>query len=697
MPESEASLTVKDMDDRKLLGRTSPMLSYFSVYNPSLGQSEENTKDQILYYTAKKVVPADIKMKQIGLAQALVNVTSTFSTSRPTENVHSQRNRLVFLQPEPGFWMHMCVELGIQRRQIKDAKGKEKLVTEYSDTELNDQALSALLCIGYEQFKLLNGTMSSILYGSDIDANPPKPDRQRTRSLMHAIEEFFSTWIWQWDFDRLDTMVFGAVFNGIPSQPILRSNYLGIHDLDQSIKKQFNSLISHLLVLDDEGSLIYRSPSLQPSDVRSLRKYILKRVESQQAQQAQLTQLTQLAKQQDPPRHQEDETTSKKDKGSSLKSLTKSLSQAHVFGYFSNKLASSLSSSTANSKTQDSTPVNTSANKSTSSQQESLNTNTVEDVTSSEPAIPSPTDTPTAPGSPESDESQQGNGSFLTGMVESITEDLNGDEHIFNKTEIIRVYLDSPCDNDEESSTQGSDSLTEYILVIYKDQSNLVWSFLLSSFGQDIEDLVSDIDFYHSLERFMVEQGMNKLITSVWQNIEDGQKRSLSLGKHYKCFYYDNTTLNMKSTIVDQQGRVLARTVTTSTTKQKQQFVGGVPMSNEMLLQILNVKEDFDTLQRTDEIYTRSTSNHWIVGKRIYSYPPNDTTYRHRNSTHSDGLDDDHEAPPDESPVDEHMPFDPSDYSEIYLVAAKKDVSLADVEENIQKVTQSLLDILHCD
>lgn len=58
------------------LGRNSPILSYFCVYNPSLGQSEENTKDQILYYTAKKVVPADVKMKQVGLAQALVNFTS---------------------------------------------------------------------------------------------------------------------------------------------------------------------------------------------------------------------------------------------------------------------------------------------------------------------------------------------------------------------------------------------------------------------------------------------------------------------------------------------------------------------------------------------------------------------------------------------------------------------------------------------
>lgn len=175
-------------------------------------------------------------------------------------------------------------------------------------------------------------------------------------------------------------------------------------------------------------------------------------------------------------------------------------------------------------------------------------------------------------------------------------------------------------------------------------------------------------------------QGTGSMLTSVFLQC------SLSLGKHYKCFYYDNTTLNMKSTIVDQQGRVLARTVTTSTTKQRQQFVGGVPMSNEMLLQILNVKEDFDTLQRTDEIYTRSTSNHWIVGKRIYSYPPNGTTYRHRNNAQNDGLDDDHEAPPDESPVDEHMPFDPSDYSEIYLVAAKKDVSLADVEGNMKRM-----------
>ncbi|KAI8328890.1 hypothetical protein BC941DRAFT_363302 [Chlamydoabsidia padenii] len=495
-------MVIKDLVDRNTLGRTSPMLSYFSVYNPSLGQTEETTKDQILYYTAKKVVPADIKMKQIGLAQALVNVASTFSTSRPTENVHSQRNRMVFLQPEPGFWMHMCVELGILRRQIKDAKGKEKLVTEYLNTELNDQALSAILKVGYEQFKLLNGTMSSILYGGDIITKDTKPDRQRTRSLMHAIEEFFSTWIWQWDFDRLDTMVFGAVFNGIPSQPILRSNYLDIHELDLSIKQQFNSLISHMLVLDNEGSLIYRSPSLQPSDVRSLRKYILKRVESHQAQHKEAA-----------PKSQDSETTTKKEKvkrmGTSLKSLTKSLSQAHVFGYFTNKLTTSLSTTTTNSNVNDSTSAD----------------DTTQDTTDPSSSLPTTTDIPTAPSSPQLNETEQSHGLFLTGMFEFITEDLNGDEHVYNKSDIVRVYLDSVSDLEEDTSTQGSDPLTEYILLIYKDHSNLVWSFLLPSYSQDVDDLVSDIDFYHSLKRFMVEQGVDKIITAVWQNIEDGQKR----------------------------------------------------------------------------------------------------------------------------------------------------------------------------
>lgn len=156
----------------------------------------------------------------------------------------------------------MCVELGILRKQVKDSKGKEKLVTEYLDAQLNDHALEAVLRIGYEQFRLLNGTMTSILTNA-----------ARRSTLMHRIEEFFSEWIWKWDFDRLDTIVFTGVFNGVPVQPLQRQNYLRIQDLDKIIQTK-TRFISHMMTWDNHGGLVYRSPGLDMQDVVALRKWI---------------------------------------------------------------------------------------------------------------------------------------------------------------------------------------------------------------------------------------------------------------------------------------------------------------------------------------------------------------------------------------------------------------------------------------
>lgn len=49
----------------------------------------------------------------------------------------------------------MCIELGVVRKQTKDSKGKDKLVTEYLDSQLSDLVPDAILRIGYEQFKVL--------------------------------------------------------------------------------------------------------------------------------------------------------------------------------------------------------------------------------------------------------------------------------------------------------------------------------------------------------------------------------------------------------------------------------------------------------------------------------------------------------------------------------------------------------------
>ncbi|KAI8350586.1 hypothetical protein EDC96DRAFT_519288 [Choanephora cucurbitarum] len=621
MSTSESqSLSQEEIASPTRLGNSSPILSYFCVYNPSLGQSEENTKDQILYYTAKKAVPADVKMKQIGLAQALVNFTSTFSTGHSSQNVHSQKNRMVFLQPEPNFWMHMCIELGVLRKQIKGSKGKEKLVTEYLDSQLNDRALEAVLKIGYEQFKLLNGTFHSVLYGNTSEP----PNRQRTRVLMHMIEEFFSEWIWKWDFDRLDIMCFNAVFNGVPVQPVLRSSYLQIHALEKSIKERFEDHVSHMFALNlNDGALVYRSPDLDIHDVCALRKHTLKRVEKHIK--------AEKRKQMDLELLQPTHPYSIKLPG--LKQFTKSISQSHILSYFS----------AGGSKSTDTFTSTSSHNRPAS----------IESVQ----ALPNTHDIPTAPSSPNGS-IVESEGIYLTGLVESTAIGMNGEERPVTKSELVRVYLQSGYHGDE----QQKDTLTEYYLLIYKHKSNLVWNFLLPATSTS-EDILSDPMFYADLEQYLLQEKLEELTQAILANISDVQEKSLNLGMNYKCFYYDNTTLNIKSTMVDPR----------SSSPNPKERKAAVQVTHDMLLQMLDVRDDFEKLPRTNEVYTRSTANHWVAGNRLY------------NALKSPSLDinDDRTDEPNE------------DYTEIYLIAAKKDTSLAEVEDTLKKMSATLIETMH--
>jgi hypothetical protein len=113
-----------------------------------------------------------------------------------------------------------------------------------------------------------------------------------------------------------------------------------------------------------------------------------------------------------------------------------------------------------------------------------------------------------------------------------------------------------------------------------------------------------------------------------------------------------------------------------SVSKNPKEKKAEVQVTNEMLLQLLEVREDFEKMPRTSEVYTRSTSNHWIAGNRIYN------TLRVAEETSEEGSDTVvHE---NRSSIDERFRDDDlEDFTEMYLIAAKKDTSLADVEGKI--------------
>ncbi|KAG1746656.1 uncharacterized protein EDB91DRAFT_1118237 [Suillus paluster] len=116
------------------MSRIHPALLYLTIYNPTLRPSEEVSKDdedaeeqaQILFYTSQeRAASRDKMLRQVGLAKALVNFSEIFHTTDSCHNVHSQSRRMVMLNPEPDFWIHAAVELAKTPRTLPP-KSKDK-------------------------------------------------------------------------------------------------------------------------------------------------------------------------------------------------------------------------------------------------------------------------------------------------------------------------------------------------------------------------------------------------------------------------------------------------------------------------------------------------------------------------------------------------------------------------------------------
>ncbi|TCD71860.1 hypothetical protein EIP91_003203 [Steccherinum ochraceum] len=211
------------------MSRIPPALLYLTVFNPTLRptnttvapEDEEDAEEQahVLFYTAReRAVSRDKILRQVGLAKALINFAGMFDPLAVCDNVHSQSRRMVMLSPEPDFWIHACVELAKTPKQVtpkrKDPKSKGKepapkpdITYDYHDGSVGDLSLRSHLLKGYELFKLLHGSFSSILLSLGQQA------------LELQLERFFTVWGWKWDMEE-DTF---SSHLGIPLHPLHRS------------------------------------------------------------------------------------------------------------------------------------------------------------------------------------------------------------------------------------------------------------------------------------------------------------------------------------------------------------------------------------------------------------------------------------------------------------------------------------------
>jgi len=99
-------------------------VGFLTIYNPSLGTTDETIDEQIVYYASVNTQSqrrrhrsrgkptANIsqeerneRLRQIGLAQGMVEFSRGFSNGQPVDTIETEKTRVVLQELEPGWWI----------------------------------------------------------------------------------------------------------------------------------------------------------------------------------------------------------------------------------------------------------------------------------------------------------------------------------------------------------------------------------------------------------------------------------------------------------------------------------------------------------------------------------------------------------------------------------------------------------------
>lgn len=104
-------------------------LGFLAIYNPSLGTTDETLDDQIVYYISRESrkrprsssKKEDVsqeqlneRLRQIGLAQGMVDFGKNFSDGRSVDAIETEKSRIILLELEVGWWI-LAVREAVQR------------------------------------------------------------------------------------------------------------------------------------------------------------------------------------------------------------------------------------------------------------------------------------------------------------------------------------------------------------------------------------------------------------------------------------------------------------------------------------------------------------------------------------------------------------------------------------------------------
>lgn len=227
-----------------------PALLSFFIYNPRFGPREGEEENKILFYHPNEVEKNE-KIRNVGLCEAIVQFTRTFSPSKPAKSLHTQKNRQFFNEPEENFWMVMVVRNPIIEKQSKDGKP----IVEYQEEELLDKVYSSVLQQCYSMYKLFNGTFLRAMEDGGV------------KLLKERLEKFFHRYLQTLHLQSCDLL---DIFGGISFFPLDKMTYLKIQSFINRMEESLSIVKYTAFLYNDQ--LIWSG--LEQDDMRILYKYL---------------------------------------------------------------------------------------------------------------------------------------------------------------------------------------------------------------------------------------------------------------------------------------------------------------------------------------------------------------------------------------------------------------------------------------
>ncbi|ORY74096.1 hypothetical protein BCR35DRAFT_353984 [Leucosporidium creatinivorum] len=246
--------------------RPFPTLSLLAIYSttpvpsstPPTGKQDDAAVEAskvLFFHSAEEDITAERRARLMGTVMGMADFARMLNPGGgpAVRSVHSSKQRMVWIQPEKGFFVHATIDLPYTPRHSRGGSSAT-IASNGSDgagggAQLEDEALLAALEQAYRAFRLLHGSIEGMA-------------RTGRESMVKELTEYWEKWSREWVVASAETGSFEQILGALPRSPLATA--VTSAQIAPLIS-QFSASNSSTLPILLHGTSILALPSIPPS------------------------------------------------------------------------------------------------------------------------------------------------------------------------------------------------------------------------------------------------------------------------------------------------------------------------------------------------------------------------------------------------------------------------------------------------